>query len=129
MLLPIARSRISPWLVTDARIWVLVVVLAGMLISSIGLVNSHGLSALVSAQHRDESAPGHGHSHDEEGDGAVADGPLVHAHHNADHSHDNAQVPSLALASVAPAQPDWRIFHPARVKGLVAYRLERPPMA
>jgi hypothetical protein len=129
MLLPNARSPISPWLVTDARIWVLVVVLVGMLVSSIGLVSSHGLATLASTQHRDDSVHGHGHSHDEEGAGAVADVPLVHAHHNADHSHDNAQVPSLALASVAPAQPDWRIFHPARMKGLVAYRLERPPMA
>lgn len=131
MLFLFAPSLIRPWLVPDARFWVLAVVLAGMLASSIGLVNSHGLAALASAQHRDESVQGHGHGHlhHGRGDAAVADVPLAHAHHNADHSHDNAQVPSHALASVAPVQPDWRIFNPTRTKGLVAYRLERPPMA
>lgn len=129
MLLPFVRSRLRPWLVPDARIWLLAVVLAGMLLSSVGLVNSHGLAALICAQQGDESAQSHGHSHHDEGDAAVADVPLVHAHHSADHSHDNAQAPSLALASVAPVPPDWRIFNPTRMKGLVAYRLERPPMA
>ena len=129
MLLTLVRSCFRPWLVPDARIWVLAVVLAGMLAWSIGLVNSHGLAALASGQLGDESLQGHGRSHHEEGNAAVADVPLVHAHHNADHSHDNAQVPSLALASVAPVQPDWRIFTPARMKGMVAHRLERPPMA
>ena len=103
--------------------------MAGMLASSIGLVNSHGLAALVSTQHGDELLQGHGHSHHEADTAAVADVPLMHAHHNADHSHDNAQVPSLALATVAPVQSDWRIFNPTIMMGMVAYRLERPPMA
>lgn len=129
MLLPPVRSRFSPWLVTDARIWLLVVVLAGMLVSSIGFVNSHGLAPLAAAQHGDETAQGHGHPHHEESDATVAETSLSHTHHSTDHSHDNAQVPPVALRMVAPSPPDWRKFTPARLKGSVAYRLERPPMA
>jgi hypothetical protein len=131
MFLPLVRSCFRSWLVPDARIWILAVVLAGMLVSSIGLMNSHGLAALACAQHRADSAQGlgHEHSHHDESEATGAETSLAHAHHNADHTHDNAQVPSMALRSVAPSLPDWRIFAPARKKGLVAYRLERPPMA
>jgi len=131
MFSPLARSCFRSWLVPDAYIWVLALVLAGMLASSIGMVNSHGLAALALAEHGNVLAHGHGHGHSdhEGGDAAVAEPSFAHAHHNADHSHDNTQVPSLVLRSVAPSQPDWRVFTPAKMKGLVTYRLERPPMA
>jgi hypothetical protein len=129
MLLPVVRSFFRPWLLPDARIWMLAVVLAGMLASSLGLLNSHGLAALASAQHGDLSVAGHGDSHHEEDHGAATESTLSHAHHSADHSHDNAPMPSFGPGSLIPSPPDWRRFSPARMKGLVAYRLERPPMA
>jgi len=129
MLFPLFRSCCRPWLVLDLRIWILAVVLAGMFASSLGLVNSHGLAALASAQQGDALVGDHGHAHHADGEGAAAESIILHAHHSADHSHDNGQMPSCAPGWLAPSPPGWHIFSPSRMKGLVACRLERPPMA
>lgn len=139
MLLSMLFSRFRPRAMAAGRIWVLAVMLTGMLISSIGLVNSHGLAALATSQHADSAATDHGHAHDDGhesggdpsvvGDGERLDAPGAHAHHNADHSHDNAQALPAGIAVATPARPDWRSVDPESWTGPVACRLERPPMA
>lgn len=139
MLLSMLFSRFRPGAMAAGRIWVLAVMLTGMLISSIGWVNSHGLAALAASQHAEGAATDHEHAHDEgrESGGEPSavgnverlDAPGAHAHHNADHSHDNAQALSAGIAVAKLVRPDWRSLDPENWTGPVACRLERPPMA
>lgn len=116
---------------------VLLVILMGTFISSVGGMNSHGIAALAAVSH---VAPGsaetehdhaHGHSHDD-GDsewglgshGANAD----HPHHGADHSHDKAHALPAAWHAATPALPVWFGHVRPWTEMVQASRLERPPM-
>lgn len=115
---------------------VLVVILFGTIISSIGGTSSHGLAAFPAALHATSASLEtshehvHEHAHEDEGIGLVtqnagADHPH---HHGADHSHDNAHALPVAWHSVAPQLPGW--FGRVRpwIEMVQASRLERPPM-
>lgn len=110
------RTRQS-WLGRGLRVWVVLLLLAGSLLSALGHLNSHGLAAMAVAQH--------GHAHDD-GDGAAAGLDATQAqHNNADHSHEKAHalpgrwaVPMPAGAVrrplAHPLGPDWIAAGPER---------------
>jgi hypothetical protein len=91
---------------------VLVVIMFGTILSSMGGTSSHGLAAMATTFHDASSAT------------ADAD----HAHHGADHSHDNAHALPVALSSAAPQLPGWRVRVRPWIQMVEASRLERPPM-
>lgn len=117
------------WLALGAHAWVVLVLVLGALVSSLGQVRSHGLAAMAVAQHTDHGDHGHVHETDEL-EGEVLSGDTGHVHHNhADHSHDKAHALPSALPWAALAVPVWRpLTHPLRA-GRTVPRLERPPMA
>ena len=115
---------------------VLVVILFGTIISSVGGTSSHGLAAFPAALHATSASLDtsdehvHDHAHEDEGIGWVtqsagADHPH---HHGADHSHDKAHALPVAWDSVAPQLSGW--FGRVRpwIEMVQASRLERPPM-
>lgn len=112
---------------------VLIVILVGTIISSIGLTSSHGLAA-ISAEH--QMAPlspedSHGHSHGDQGNEVAAAGSIVggeHPHHAVDHSHDKAHALPLGWSTAAPPAPSWRVLARPWIEMVQASRLERPPM-
>lgn len=111
---------------------ILIGMLFGAFISSMGGVMSHGLAEFAAGQHKVDgiSVDAHGHSHDDDdAKPAFPDAGTDHPHHGADHSHDKSHVPSSAIAvalSIADSRPttarQW-------VELVEAFRLERPPMA
>ena len=115
---------------------VLVVIMFGTIISSIGGTSSHGLAAFLAALHVTPTSLDtshehvHEHAHEDEGIGLVtqsagADHPH---HHGADHSHDNAHALPVAWSSVAPQLPGWFGLVRPWIEMVQASRLERPPM-
>lgn len=115
-------------------VWALILLgmLFGTMVSSMGGVTSHGLAAFAASQHHvdDLALDAHSHSHEEDDvKPASSDAGAEHAHHGADHSHDKSHVPSHAMTvamSMAASRPatarPW-------VELVAAFRLERPPMA
>jgi len=112
---------------------VLVVIMFGTIIFSIGSTSSHGLAVIAAAHHvapfsSDES---HGHVH-EVGGGEVAmvnqSAGADHPHHGADHSHDKAHALPVAWTSAAPQLPAWWGLVRPWIEMVQASRLERPPM-
>jgi len=112
---------------------VLMVIMFGTIISSVGGTNSHGIAASAAALHvapMSLDTP-HEHAH-EDGDsglamvshGATAD----HPHHGADHSHDKAHALPALWSSVAPQLPGWFGLVRPWIEMVRASRLERPPM-
>lgn len=124
---PVAPPRTSS--IHSARFapslhWLVVIALVlGSMLSSIGLVSSHGLAAVAAVQQQD------GHSHDELGSMATAhtDG-LGHPHHGADHSHEKAHALPGAWLTAAPQLPSWWAMSRPWIEMVAAPRLERPPM-
>lgn len=110
------------------RIYVLVSILIGNLLSSVGALDTHALATLDAVQHallKHDDA--HGHSH---GDDLLAlyEG-TSHSHLGADHSHDKAHaLPTMLVAAVA-AVPYWKPRSAIWTERLTAHRLERPPKA
>lgn len=121
---------------------VLVVILFGTILSSIGGTSSHGLAAFQAALHVTpaslDTSHEHGHEHahedededEDEGIGRVtqsagADHPH---HHGADHSHDKAHALPIAWLSAAPLLPVWFGHVRPWIEMIQAFRLERPPM-
>ncbi len=110
------------------RLCVLLVILVGTLLSSLGALHAHALAPLDAVQHAQaEHGDAPGHSHEDESSAAY-EGPS-HTHLGADHSHDKAHclpvMPRLCLNSVTPWKPRplcWR-------DRLMSHRLERPPKA
>ena len=122
------------WLVL---VLVVVVIMFGAIISSVGGTSSHGLAAFAAALHVVTPASldtSDEHMHDQAlGDegigrltqGAGADHPH---HHGADHSHDKAHALPVAWDSVAPQLPSWFGLVRPWIEMVQASRLERPPM-
>lgn len=113
---------------------VLVVIMFGTVISSIGGTSSHGLAAFATALHvtpfsSDESHE-HAHEDQDEGIGSVTQSAGVdHPHHHgADHSHDKAHALPVVWGSVAPQVPGWVGLVRPWIEMVQASRLERPPM-
>ena len=117
---------------------VLVVILFGAILSSVGATSSHGLAAFPAALHAVPRAsldtsgkPVHEHAQAKEGTGWVtqsagADHP--HHHHGADHSHDKAHALPVAWRPAALQLAGWFGRVRPRVERVQASRLERPPM-
>ena len=126
--------------VLGVRWLVLVVILFGTILSSIGGTNSHGLAAIAAPFHgaalslEGSSGQAHGHAHDDEedGDGGLAvvnpSAAAEHAHHGADHSHDKAHALPAAWRSAAPQLSVWLGHVRPWTEMVQASRLERPPM-
>ncbi len=116
---------------------VLLVILMGTFVSSVGGMNSHGIAAIAAAAHATPELQGnshdhtHGHSH-EDGDSEWAVASHVaggdHPHHGADHSHDKAHALPITWEVAAPQLPVW-IGQVRLLREMVQVsRLERPPM-
>jgi hypothetical protein len=124
------RSRRQRRLVAGVNAWVLLVFVLGIVLSSVGQMKSHGLSALGAAEHCADcrSDDGHAHAHDDDGVAALSEA-AGHPHHSGDHSHDRAHTwpPDLAVGMSDPSR--WRWLIDIWIALLSAYRLERPPMA
>lgn len=110
------------------RLCVLLVILFGTLLSSLGALHAHALVPLDAVQHAQGKygdAPGHSHQNAS----PISYESPSHTHLGADHSHDKAHclpvMPRLGLNSVTPRRPQllsWR-------DRLMSHRLERPPKA
>lgn len=113
---------------------VLIVIVVGTIISSIGLTSSHGLAA-ISAGHTSTALAAdvpHGHSHGDQGDEVAEVEDLLggdHAHHAVDHSHDKAHALPAGWHAASTQAPAWCRQVRPWVEMVQASRLERPPMA
>lgn len=133
----LTRSKCPGRATLGMRWLVLLVILMGTFISSVGGTYSHGIAALAAVSHvypassDTEHDHAHGHAH-EDGDsewgmgshGAGAD----HPHHGADHSHDKAHALPFTWHVAAPQLPVWIGQARLRIDMAEASRLERPPM-
>lgn len=116
---------------------VLMVILLGIFVSSMGVTNSHGISAITATSH---AAPLHadamrGHVHEHAPEHTAAGAPIAsqvtiddHPHHGADHSHDMAHAPRPGWRSTAPLPPAQVGIVRPWIEWVQAFRLERPPM-
>ena len=112
---------------------VLVVILCGTILSSMGGTSSHGLAVIAVALHTAPSSldESHGHAHEDQGgDLVIVDksASADHPHHEMDHSHDKAHAPSVAWRSAVPQPPGWWRLARPWIEMVEASRLERPPM-
>lgn len=112
---------------------VLVVILFGTIVSSIGGTNSHGLAAIAAPLHTAPSFSDdpHGHVHEAQGvelATVVQSAEADHPHHGADHSHDNVHALPVAWGSASLQLPNWWMLVRPWVEMIQASRLERPPM-
>lgn len=110
---------------------VLLVIMFGTILSSIGGTSSHGLAAFTTALHVTpfSSDDSHEHAHEDEGIGLVNQSAAAdHPHHGADHSHDKAHALPAAWSSSAPQLPGWFGLVRPWIEMVQASRLERPPM-
>ncbi len=112
---------------------VLVTILFGTIISSIGSTGSHGLAVIAAALHIGSSfsVESHGHEHEDRG-GELAmvnqSAGADHPHHGTDHSHDKAHALPVAWSSAVPQLPGWWVLVRPWIEMVEAYRLERPPI-
>jgi ABC-type nickel/cobalt efflux system permease component RcnA len=98
---------------------VLVVILFGTILSSMGGTSSHGLDA------------SHGHAHEDLGGELVRvdnSASADHPHHEMDHSHDKAHALSVAWRTATPQPSSWLLLVRPWIEMVEASRLERPPM-
>ena len=114
---------------------VLVVILFGAIISSIGATSSHGLAAFPAALHATPASLDisrehvHEQAHEDEGiESANQSAGADHPHHGTDHSHDKAHVLPALWHSVALQLPGWFGLVRPWIEMVQASRLERPPM-
>ena len=114
---------------------VLLVILFGTMLSSVGGTNSHGLAALATALHATPFSPDgshehvHEHAHEGEGSGSAKQSAGAdHPHHGTDHSHDKAHVLPALWNSAAPQLAGWCGRVRPWIEMVQASRLERPPM-
>lgn len=119
--------------VLGMRWLVMVVLMFGTVISSMGLTNSHGLAAIAATHHLAPSSfdEQHGHAHGNLGDefeAVDASASAGHPHHALDHSHDTLHALPVAWTSPAPQLSGWWVLVRPWVEMVRASRLERPPM-
>lgn len=133
MTLPTQQSA-RPALATLGVQWlVLIVITLGIIVSSIGLMSSHGL-AVIAASHesvRPSSEDLHGHAHSNHGiEPSEADesSSAAHPHHGMDHSHDIAHHLALAWGAGSPQLASWEVVVRPWMDMGQAFRLDRPPM-
>jgi hypothetical protein len=112
---------------------VLVVILFGTILSSMGGTSSHGLAALALTSHAVPSSPdaSHGHAHEDLGGELVRvdnSASADHPHHEMDHSHDKAHALSVAWRTATPQPSSWLLLVRPWIEMVEASRLERPPM-
>ena len=114
---------------------VLLVIMFGTFLSSVGGTNSHGLAALATARHialfSTDDLHQHVHDpvHEDEGTGAANQSAGAdHPHHGTDHSHDKAHVLPARWNSAVPPLAGWFGLVRPWVESVQASRLERPPM-
>lgn len=117
----------------SVRWLVMVVILFGTIISSVGGTNSHGLASIAPALQvaRLSSDESHGHQHVNSGGESTMvsqSADTDHPHHGADHSHDKAHALPVAWSSAAPQLPRWRGLIRPWIEMVQASRLERPPI-
>jgi hypothetical protein len=121
-----AFTSFRPWRergLPDMRIWVLLILLAGRLLSPLGEIHSHGLADIAAADH------GHDHDHEFESDG-VPDATPGHPHHNsADHFHEQAHALPVVMVVALPTAPVWHPLMHLLALNPVITRLDRPPRA
>ena len=130
MTLRVASSLRPTGAALGMRWLVPLVILFGMIISSIGGTNSHGLAAISATLHTAAGGP-RGHLHEDQGGEStmVYQSPAAdHPHHEADHSHDKAHALPVAWSSVAPQLPGWWGLVRQWIETVQASRMERPPM-
>lgn len=111
---------------------ILLGMLVGAFISSMGGVMSHGLAEFAAGQHNLDgiSVDAHGHTHDDDdAKPALSDAGVDHPHHSADHTHDKSHVPSNALVVAILMAANRPTTARQWVELVEAFRLERPPMA
>lgn len=120
---------------------VLVVIMFGTIISSVGGMNSHGIAAITAVLHStpmtldvepdEEHGHVHGHVH-EAADGGLSMGSSSaagdHPHHGVDHSHDKAHALPTTWSMATPQLPGWFGHVRLWIETVQASRLERPPM-
>ena len=133
MTLPVLCSSRPHGAALCVRCLVLVVIMFGTIISSIGSTGSHGVAVISAALHvvPPSSAESHGHEHEVRG-GELAmvnqSAGADHPHHGMDHSHDKAHALPVAWSSAVPHPPGWRVRVRPWIEIIEASRLERPPI-
>ncbi|MES2840875.1 hypothetical protein [Hydrogenophaga sp.] len=137
MISSLTRSTRPDRAALGMRWLVLLVILFGTVISSVGSMNSHGIAAIASAGHADSAGPdtehdhAHGHAHEDGGSTWVVGshgGSADHPHHGADHSHDKAHALPITWDVAAPQLPVWTGHARLWIEMVEPSRLERPPM-
>ncbi len=114
---------------------VLIVIMFGTFISSMGDTRSHGLAAIAShavfaLQEPHSSDQQQQHLHEDQGGGLamVEVSPSAdHPHHETDHSHDKVHAPAAAWNSAAAQPSSWTAPVRPWIEMVQATRLERPP--
>ena len=113
---------------------VLVVIMFGTMISSVGVMNSHGIAVIAEALHGSSTTPDaqrdqeYGHVH-EDGDAMVNHGIAGdHPHHGGDHSHDKVHALPTTWSMATPQLPAWLGHVRQLIELIQVSRLERPPM-
>lgn len=132
--MPGRPSSLRPHRVALGVSWlVLVVIMIGTIISSVGGVSSHGIAVVASGFHGADASADASHAHAYEAEdsgpatmhpGATAD----HPHHSVDHSHDKAHALPTAWSSAGPQLPGWFELVRPWIEMVQASRFERPPM-
>lgn len=126
-----SHSLRHDWAALGTRWLVLIAILFGTIISSIGSTSSHGLAALSTVLHVTpvSSEEPHEHAHVDEDNGVVnQDAASDHPHHGLDHSHDKAHALPAAWITAASQLPGWLGVVRPWIEMVHASRLERPPM-
>ncbi len=141
MAVPLTRSLRPDRAALGVRWLVLLTILFGTIVSSVGGLYSHGIAAIAAVGHISPASfdtdhdhdDAHGHAHEDcdcDGEwvvgsqGASAD----HPHHGADHSHDKAHALPAAWHTAAAVLPVWFGQATLRIETAEPSRLERPPM-
>lgn len=137
MAAPLTRSMRPDRAALGMRWLVLLVILFGTMVSSVGGMYSHGIAAIAAVSHvsaapsEAEHDHAHGHAHEDGGGEWVVESHSAsadHPHHGADHSHDKAHALPAAWHSAAPVVPAWFGHVRLWIEMVQASRLERPPM-
>lgn len=126
-------ASVPPTRAVQTMRWlVLIVIMFGTVISSVGFTISHGLAAIESPH---QSAPisgdeSHEHANGGHDEVVALDGSesVYHPQHSLDHSHDKAHAAPVSWGSALPQLLGWKMQVRPWIETVQASRLERPPM-